>query len=305
MKQRIWMIFQVGLCCLVFLYACRNSQDTGEKAVRAVVPATVIHVRTGTMAEYAEFPATSSFLERAVIKSPITGYVETCFVSAGDRAKKSEMLFELRTKEATILYQDSVHALGITGLIQVRASIEGLVSVINHPKGDFVQEGEPLCTLVLPQSLVFILELPFEQKNFVRIGSECILLLPDNDKIIASIHAVLPAMTGASQTVRVILQPRIPKPLPENLIARVKIIRNLKNKVLILPKSSVLSDEVMKNFWVMKLINDSIAVKIPVIPGITGADSVEIVSPVFLPSERFLTSGNYGLGDTAVVRIIK
>lgn len=299
------MLILQGLSCLVFLFACRNVQETDGKAVRAVVPVTVTSVRTGIMAEYAEFPATSSFLEKAVIKSPITGYVEKCFVSAGDRAKMNEMLFELRTKEATILYQDSVHALGITGLIQVRASIEGLVSVMNHPKGDFVQEGEPLCTLVLPQSLVFILELPYELKDYIRLGTECILLLPGNEKLNASIHAVLPAMTGASQTVRVILQPRIPKPLPENLMARVKIIRSIKNNVLILPKSSVLSDEVMKNFWVMKLINDTIAVKVPVVAGITGADSVEIVSPVFLPSERILTSGNYGLGDTAVVRIIK
>ncbi|MEI7490346.1 MAG: RND transporter [Bacteroidota bacterium] len=305
MKQRRLMIFLHGLVCLVFLFGCRNVQDTEENAVRAVVPVTVINARTGTMAEYAEFPATSSFLEKAIIKSPITGYVEKCFVSAGDRAKKSEMLFELRTKEATILYQDSVHALGITGLIQVRASIEGLVSVINHPKGDFVQEGESLCTLVLPKSLVFILELPYELKDYIRLGTDCVLLLPDNEKLSASVHAVLPAMTGASQTVRVILEPRLPKPLPENLMAKVKIIRSIKNKVLILPKSAVLSDEVMKNFWVMKLINDTTAVKVPVVPGITGADSIEIVSPVFLPMERFLTSGNYGLGDTAVVRILK
>lgn len=305
MKQRLLMMFLAGLCCLVFLFSCRNVQETDENAVRAVVPVTVTNVRTGTMAEYAEFPATSSFLEKAVIKSPITGYVEKCFVSAGARVSRSEMLFQLRTKEATVLYQDSVHALGITGLIQVRASIEGLVSVINHPKGDFVQEGEPLCTLVLPQSLVFILELPYELKDYIRLGTECVLLLPGKERLSASIHAVLPAMTGASQTVRVILEPRLPEPIPENLMARVKIIRSLKNKVLILPKSSVLSDEIMKNFWVMKLVNDTMAVKVPVTVGITGADSVEIVSPVFLPADRIISSGNYGLGDTAVVSIIR
>ena len=299
------MMILPGLFCLLFPVACRNTREADEKVVRAVVPVTVINLRTGTMMEYAEFPATSSFLEKAVIKSPITGYVEKCFLSAGDRAKMSEMLFELRTKEATVLYQDSVHALGITGLIQVRASIEGLVSVINHPKGDFVQEGEPLCTLVLPKSLVFILELPYELKDYIRLGTECVLLLPDNEKLSASIHAVLPAMTGASQTVRVILQPSLPKPLPENLMARVKIIRSIKNRVTILPKSSVLSDEVMKNFWVMKLLNDTMAVKVPVIPGIAGTDSIEIVSPVFQSVDRFLSSGNYGLGDTAIVRIIK
>jgi len=305
MKQRTLMLFLPGLTGLVLLFGCRNNQEPEEKTVRVVVPVTVTYARTGTMAEYAEFPATSSFLEKAVIKSPITGYVEKCFVSAGDRASKNELLFELRTKEATVLYQDSAQALGITGLIQVRASIEGLVTIINHPKGDFIQEGEPLCTLVLPQSLVFILELPYERKDYIRLGNECILLLPGNETLNASIHVVLPAMTEASQTIRVILEPRVVKPLPENLMARVKIIRSLKNNVIILPKSAVLSDEVMKNFWVMKLINDTTAIKVPVVTGITGADSIEIVSPVFPASDRFLTSGNYGLGDTAIVRILR
>jgi len=305
MKQRTIMLFLPGLLGLVLLNSCRNNQGSEEKAVRAVVPVTVTAVRTGTMTEYAEFPATSSFLEKAVIKSPITGYVEKCFVSAGDRAIKNELLFELRTREATVLYQDSVHALGITGLIQVRASIEGLVTIINHPKGDFMQEGEPLCTLVLPQSLVFILELPYELKDYIRLGNECVLLLPDNEKLSATIHAVLPAMTGSSQTIRVILEPRKTMPLPENLMAKVKIVRSLKNHVLILPKSSVLSDEVMKSFWVMKLVNDTMAVKVPVKTGITGTDSIEVVSPAFTAADRILTSGNYGIGDTAIIRIIK
>lgn len=305
MKNWALKLFLSGLFCLVSLSACRSPQESDEKAVRAVVPVTVTTARTGRMVEYAEFPATSSFLQKAVIKSPITGYVEKCVISAGDHTAKNSLLFELRTKEASVLHQDSLRILGISGLIQVRASIEGLVSVIDHPKGDFVQEGESLCTLVLPESLVFILEVPYEMKRYIRPGTECTLILPDNEKLDAVIHSVLPAMTGASQTQRVILQPGASMSLPENLIARVKILRTVKNNVLILPKSSVLSDEVMKNFWVMKLINDTTAMKVPVVTGITGADSIEIVSPGFLPSDRFLNSGNYGLGDTAIIRIIK
>lgn len=305
MKYWTLKLFLPGLICMVSLYGCRNTQGPEENAVRAVVPVTVINARTGTMAEYAEFPATSSFLQKAVIKSPVTGYVEKCNISAGDRAGKNQLLFELRTKEAAALQQDSLKVLGITGLIQVRASIEGVVSVIDHPKGDFVQEGEPLCTLVLPESLVFILEIPFEMKSYIRLGNECTLLLPGGEHLKAVIHSVLPAMTGASQTQRVILEPSLAMSLPENLIARVKVLKSLKKTVVILPKSSVLSDEVMRNFWVMKLVNDTMAVKIPVVTGIAGTDSIEIVSPAFLPGERFLTSGNYGLGDTAIVRVIK
>jgi len=40
-------------------------------------------------------------------------------------------------------------------------------------------------------------------------------------------------------------------------------------------------------------ISDSVAVKIPVETGIQGSDSIEVVSPVFAPSDRILNSGNY------------
>ena len=112
-------------------------------------------------------------------------------------------------------------------------------------------------------------------------------------------------MSGASQTMQVVLQPRSLTDLPENLIAKVRIVRASKNNAVILPKSCLLNDEIMKSFWVMKLVSDTMAVKVPVITGIQGADSIEILSPALGSADRILTSGNYGLGDTAIVRIIK
>lgn len=305
MKTMSLSQFLAGILCLALLGACRNSGQTEDIPVRVVVPVTITTARTGMMSEYAELPATSSFLQKSVIKSPVTGYVEQCLISAGDRVANKSLLFELRTKEASVLQLDSLQNMGITGLIRVKASMNGVISQLDHPKGDFVQEGDALCSLVLPESLVFILEIPFEIKNFIRPGENCILLLPDNERISAVIRNVLPVMTGASQTQRVVLSPSVHSSLPENLIARVRINKSIKKAALILPKSSVLSDEVMKNFWVMKLVNDTLAVKVPVVTGISGADSVEIVSPAFTLSDRFVNSGNYGLGDTVVIRIIK
>ena len=82
-------------------------------------------------------------------------------------------------------------------------------------------------------------------------------------------------------------------------------MKSLRPSALILPKECILSDEVMKEFWVMKLVNDTLAVKVTVNVGIMNADSAEVISPVFHGSDRILSSGNYGIGDTAVVRILK
>ena len=56
--------------------------------------------------------------------------------------------------------------------------------------------------------------------------------------------------------------------IPQNLVAKVKIVKVSKTAAATLPKNSVLSDETQSEFWVMKMINDTTAVKVPVKKGI-------------------------------------
>jgi hypothetical protein len=91
--------------------------------------------------------------------------------------------------------------------------------------------------------------------------------------------------------------------LPENLIVKVLVNKNSDVKKQVLPKMAVLSDEMMEKFWVMKLINDSTAIKVDVIPGTMNKELVEIKAPLFKVDDKFLISGNYGLPDTAFVRV--
>ncbi len=60
----------------------------------------------------------------------------------------------------------------------------------------------------------------------------------------------------------------------------------------------------MEKFWVMKLLNDSIAVKVEISPGLRNSAAVEIMEPQFRIDDKFLISGNYGLPDTAFVSVI-
>jgi hypothetical protein len=59
----------------------------------------------------------------------------------------------------------------------------------------------------------------------------------------------------------------------------------------------------MHNFWVMKLVSDSMAIKVPVTIGQKNDSLVEILQPAFSTTDRILTQGNYGLSDTALVTI--
>jgi hypothetical protein len=53
----------------------------------------------------------------------------------------------------------------------------------------------------------------------------------------------------------------------------------------------------------MKMIDSTTAVKVPIKKGIETTDQVEILSPVFSTGDRILVTGNYGLPDTAKVKI--
>ena len=112
-------------------------------------------------------------------------------------------------------------------------------------------------------------------------------------------------MTSSSQTVRYIVRLSEPERLPENLVSKIKIVKESVKTAISLPKTSILTDETMQSYWVMKLVNDSMAVKVPVTTGIREEEYVQIILPVFNDSDLFLTSGNYGLGDTAFVKVIK
>jgi hypothetical protein len=112
-------------------------------------------------------------------------------------------------------------------------------------------------------------------------------------------------MDMQSQTIRYVVRPATTDRLPGNLIASVNLVKSSNSNALVLPKAAILGDETQTKFWIMKLINDSTAIKISVSKGFENNDEVEITEPVFEISDRILLTGNYGLPDTARVTIIQ
>jgi multidrug efflux pump subunit AcrA (membrane-fusion protein) len=257
-----------------------------ETAPQTVTPVTVDSAVRGPVAEYIELNAISSFLKKNSVKSSAAGYINQVAVSIGEPVKKDQELFILKTKEASALdnyktMRDS--AFLFSGMIRIRSFQDGIISSFNRHVGDYVVEGDELCVVSDRTSFVFLLDVPFELSPFVRKGSSCEILLPDKESVV-----VKPLSTVA---------------IPENLIARIRILKNKKDNALTLPKGAILSNETQTDFWVMKLINDSTAVKVPVSKGMETQERTEILAPSFLPSDRIVISGNYGLADTARVSI--
>ncbi|MDD3035822.1 MAG: hypothetical protein PHO93_02800, partial [Candidatus Saccharimonadaceae bacterium] len=72
----------------------------------------------------------------------------------------------------------------------------------------------------------------------------------------------------------------------------------------ILPRQAVQCDVSMQKYWIMRLANDSLAVKQEVQVGNGDKNNIEILSPA-LSSERIVLDGSYAMEDSTLVKIIK
>jgi len=301
---KIWPVVFLFLGIVLFGCKQKESLDTTESATEVRVPVTVTSVNFEPLEEAVTLNATSTYLQTNMVKSNLVGYIQKAFVKYGDFVNRGQTLFVLKTKEAAAI-GNSITKLNpdfqFSGVNVIKADATGYISEVNHQAGDYVQDGEQLAVISDAKSFVFVMNLPYEYKQYVSPGKQLQLTLPDGERLLATVQSSLPAMDSASQTQAVSLKINSPHAIPVNLVAKVKVVKESKTAAPTIEKKAVLSDETQTNFWVMKMINDSTAVKVPVKTGIESGDKIEIISPDFSPKDRILLSGNYGLSDTAKV----
>lgn len=296
-------ILLIGAC--FFLFSC-GSSGKGEEVADARTPVTVATPSRTTLTDYVELNAVSAFLQKSYVKANTNGYLQSAAVYPGKFVDQGQVLFTLKTKEAqsignTIDKLDS--SLRFTGVNVIRASQHGYLTQLNHQSGDYVQDGEQLAVISDRNSFVFLLNLPYELRQVLQGKKTVELLLPDGTKLIGRVGPVMPSVDSLSQTQEIVIRVPSAGSIPENLIAKVRIVRMSKAGVQSLPKSALLTDETESDFWVMKLIDSATAVKVTVKKGIETTDRVEVISPTFSPADKIIVTGNYGLPDTAKVRV--
>ncbi|MEI6821958.1 MAG: HlyD family efflux transporter periplasmic adaptor subunit [Bacteroidota bacterium] len=285
-----------------------KQKDKEENEAKQGTPVTVCSISNEAMSDYFELNAVSSYLKKNSVRAIIAGTVEQVELNIGDKVEKGQLLYTIRTKEAAALSNRKINAdtsFNFNGIIKIVSPKTGIISSVTHQKGDYVQEGDELAVVAEQNSLVFLMQLPFEMKNMVKAGQVCKIILPDNNSLNGSIQSNLPVMDMASQTQNIVVKAESNTTIPENLVATVRILKDYKKQSLALPKECILTNETQNEFWIMKLINDSTAVKIPIRKGIETKEKIEITDPVFTANDKIILTGNYGLEDTARVTIIK
>lgn len=293
---------------LINLVSCNSSSPAKPEAAPEVsTPVTITEIENTPISELISFNAVSMYQRKNVVKSTINGYIEKSLVNQGDIVQVGKTLYAIKTKEGDALSKFAAKdpEIAFTGKLTIVAPVNGIVTEATKQTNDYVSDGEQLCIIAAQSSFVFLLNVPYEQNKYAVPGRICTILLPDSTIMKGTITGKLSTVDPVSQTQSYTVQLLTPVLLPENLSVLVQMTRSSKENAQVIDKNCVLSDETMENFWVMKLINDTTAVKVNVKTGITSGNKIEIVSPAFDKRERLINTGNYGLPDTAFVNIIQ
>ncbi len=298
---KLFFVFFIGLLA----GSCNSSStDTSGDAPDVRTPVSVTTISHMPLDEYIELNATSTFMQQNFVKSNLNGYIQKSNIKYGDYVHQGQPLFVLKTKEAQAI-GNAVNQLDssfdFSGVNTIRSDASGYVMQVNHQPGDYVQDGEQLAVISDSRSFMFVMNVPYEDNPYISIGKHVQLILPDKEVLGGVISSSMPVVDSVSQTQSYSIRVNSGHNLPQNLIAKVKILKTAVKDAQTLPKQSVLSDETQTQFWVMKLLNDSTAVKVPVQTGVEKGDTVQILSPQFSADTKILSAGNYGLSDTALV----
>ncbi len=304
-RKKTYIIYYLLGWLILSVIACNNASTPVEDEVPVITPVTIVPVIYKSITEDINLPAITAFINKSTVRSTTTGTVESTSIALGGKIQKGQLLYTIRTRESSALNNSlkGDSTLSFSGQIKITASRTGIISSVSHQNGDFVQEGDELAVISDQNSLVFLLDTPFEFVKYVEKSVRCKIQLPDKQIIDGNITGRLAEMDPQAQTVRYMIKPLISGQLPANLNAVVNIVKSSRNKAAVLPKDAVLGNETQTEFWIMKLINDTTAIKVPVTKGFENNEEVEIAWPEFLKTDRIVLTGGYGLPDTARVII--
>lgn len=290
---------------VLLLFGCGGGQEDNT-TTEVKVNITVCNPIEKNITKYLTLNGTTLFIKKEIVRAVFQGYIVKSFKSIGDKINNGEPLFLIKTKEASAV--DSSNNYDLTkfkGEITVYAKSSGVLSQMDYNTGDYVSDGEQIAVISNPSSLKINLSVPYDQISSIRINGVCCVELPDGKSITGIISKKIPSVEQATQTQTFMVDVPNDASLPENLNVNIKIpVKEFKNSI-VLPKSAIMSSDVLDEFWIMKLINDTTAVKVNIQKGIEEDENVQILSPKLNKEERIVLVGAYGLPDTAFVKIGK
>jgi biotin carboxyl carrier protein len=304
-SQKINLI--TALFILLFAFGCHREEKTSEETTAMRSEVTIVHPQQQTITEYLQFNGVTQFQKKNNIRSTNTGYITSLLFKTGDRIQQGTVFCTINTKEQQALKNISSGDSSLSKFqkpLSVISNATGVITAINVLQGDYISEGDVLATASEPTSLIVVVNVPYENHQFAKEGSPCELVLSDGKIIATTISGMMPSVETASQSQAYFI--RLPEQsLPENLNVILRIPYKKSVNTLCIATSAVQTDELQKNFWLMKVVHDSIAVKVSVQTGLRNDSLTEITSNNISLSDNIISLGAYGLTDSTHVIVKK
>lgn len=292
------------LLLILMAFACKNKTDatTGKKAPISVQ---VAEVQQHDIKEYLTFNGFTLYQRKENIRSNVTGYISWMKYRVGDPIRSGQTIATVRTKEQDALKEAVKIDSSLSKFVKplsIQSNATGVITVLNVTKNDYLAEGDILATVVQPKSLVVQVNVPYEYEDYVSVGSSCEIVLQNEESISAKITGTLPTIDPVAQSQSFLIS--LPnEDLPENLNVQVRMVYREDAKAMAVPKTAIQTNELLTEYWVLKLTNDSIAIKHPVTPKLKNDSLVQIESKGLQLGDKVVTEGGYQMQDLTIVSL--
>ncbi len=295
-----------GLLLTIIAAACTSANKNQEAEVETKSDVKVTSPVIKDIGQTVSFKGTIHYLQTNTIRSRVNGIVKGVNCRVAGTILARQPLFIIQTLEAAALQKSTFTNENFKSFQDtIFSSVDGAMSSLEVQVGDYVQSGDVLGSYIRANSLRILVDVPVEQAGTVKTGMTCDVLLPNGEKIGGKVVGLWSSAIGQDQTQAFIVEPLSPVKLPENISLSVQFKTGELKGALLIPKNALLGDELQTSFWVMKLVNDSTCIKVPVDKGLETDSLVQLLRSGLTPSDRLVYEGGYGLPDTAIVRIIK
>jgi hypothetical protein len=290
---------------LLFFISCKVQKNGEETDIRPHSDVLVTYPVIKDAEVIEEFQGITRYIQTIEIRAHVTGIISEVNVSLADKVIAKLPLFEIKPRETSLLESSDIKSEFIKSVTDtVFAFSPGIINQINVQPGDFVQEGDLLASCVNQNSLRVVVSVPLEMDVTKIQHQPCSVLFPDNKIFTGSIGPGLPSVNETDQTNAFLIKLDGNPLISENIHVKVNIKTSKISEGVFLPVDAVYGNEEQNRFWVLKINNDSIAVRVPVIKGIKIDSFVQVLGVDINTSDRIIYKGGYALSDSALVNII-
>ena len=198
----------------------------------------------------------------------------------------------------------------------IRSPISGVITSRQVQKGILVGSGTPVFSIMDPDSYILPIQPPERELSRLHVGQEAMVRIDsvEEKEFVAKVRLINPGVDPVSGTVKVTLdfEKEDRAALRESAFARVRLVMDTHDDVLIVPKDVILEENARNYIMVIReeLPEDAavdaepraVARRVEVKLGLSDSERAEVISGLE-DNDRFVTQGQYALKDGVPVQV--